>query len=450
MRKIKLALWGFLLLLSLLWLWADPAVFEASGYFPLRGFAIQYTGILAMGVMSLGMILALRPRWPERRLGGLDKMYRLHKWLGITALVVAIMHWIWAQGTKWAVGWGWLVRPPRGARAPIENPVEAALSTWRGTAESWGEWTFYAVLVLLTLALVKWFPYRLFYKTHRLLALTYLILVFHTVVLMKYAYWSTPIGWVMALLLAGGTYGAIITLIRRVGASRQVEGTLVSLTHFPGVRALESVISLPQGWPGHRPGQFAFALSDSSEGAHPYTIASSWNDAERCITFITKGLGDHTNHLPEKLKVGQKVRIEGPYGCFTFDDNRPRQIWIGAGIGITPFIARMKHMALQAHAPDWPTGQQIDLFHTTGDVDKAGLELLVEDARKANVRLHLLISGRDGRLNGEKIRTEVPHWQEASLWFCGPVGFGTALRQDFAAHGLPVDQRFHQELFEMR
>ena len=40
----------------------------------------------------------------------------------------------------------------------------------------------------------------------------------------------------------------------------------------------------------------------------------------RRITFITKELGDHTSRLREKLRVGQQVTIEGPYGCFTFDD----------------------------------------------------------------------------------------------------------------------------------
>ncbi|MFV8096512.1 ferric reductase-like transmembrane domain-containing protein, partial [Enterobacter cloacae complex sp.6730737] len=86
---------------------------------------VQYTGVIAMVAMSVAMMLALRPRWPERWMGGLDKMYRLHKWLGVTALVVAVVHWLWAQGPKWAVGRGLLERPVRGARPPIANPVEA-------------------------------------------------------------------------------------------------------------------------------------------------------------------------------------------------------------------------------------------------------------------------------------------------------------------------------------
>jgi predicted ferric reductase len=43
------------------------------------------------------------------------------------------------------------------------------------------------------------------------------------------------------------------------------------------------------------------------------------------------------------------ITVEGPYGCFDFEDAQPHQIWVGAGIGITPFIARMKQ---RAAAPD--------------------------------------------------------------------------------------------------
>ena len=48
-----------------------------------------------------------------------------------------------------------------------------------------------------------------------------------------------------------------------------------------------------------------------------------------------------------------------------------------------------------------------------------------------------------------RIRAAVPDWADASIWFCGPPGFGRALRKDFVARGLPPG-RFHQEMFEMR
>ncbi|MDR2154220.1 MAG: ferric reductase-like transmembrane domain-containing protein [Burkholderiaceae bacterium] len=451
MRNLKRAFWGALILLAVLWFALEPTVFQTSTFFALRDPMIQLTGVIAFGCMSLGMILALRPRWPEKWLGGLDKMYRMHKWLGIAALTAGTIHWLWAQGAKWAVGWGWLERPARGGtRAAITDPVEAFFRSYRGTAEHIGEWAFYAAALLIALALITRFSYRWFYKTHRLIALAYLALAFHALMLLKFNYWLTPLGALMALLLAAGVWSAIVVLLRRVGAARKVPGQIVSLRYFPGVRALE-IETEAQGWPGHRPGQFAFATSSEQEGAHPYTIASGWHAEHPRIRFVVKELGDHTERLRDKLRIGQPVTLEGPYGCFTFDDDRPHQIWIGGGIGITPFIARMGHMATRKDdARDWPQGQQVDLFHSTSDVDQDALDKLAADAQSAEVRFHVLIDARHGRLTGQRIREQVPAWREASIWFCGPAGFGQALKRDFAAHGFPVEERFHQELFAMR
>lgn len=451
MRTIRQALWAIPIVLAVLWFIAEPTFYQAENFLALRGSMVQLFGVLAIGAMSLAMVLALRPRLAEKPLGGLDKMYRLHKWLGIMALVVAIIHFLWAKGPKWAGALGLFSRGPRPPRPPIENPVEQFFMSLRGTAEGLGEWTFYAIVILIALALIKTFPYRYFYKTHRLIAIAYLIMVFHAVVLTKFAYWTSPIGIVMALMLAAGTWAAVVVLFRKVGASRQVEGEIVALNYYPGVRALEAEIAVPKGWPGHKPGQFAFAMSDASEGAHPYTIASSWNEAERKIAFVAKALGDHTGRLRETLKVGQKVRVEGPYGCFTFDDGLTRQIWVGGGIGITPFIAAMKHRALDRAAKgDAFRAPDIDLFHATSEYDEVAIRKLQADAEAAGIRFHLYVGSRDGRLTGERIREKVPDWQNASIWFCGPVGFAEALKADFAAKGMAVEERFHQELFEMR
>ena len=444
MKRIQLTFWALLAACSALWLLADTFVPSTVNFFSLRGVFIQYTGVIGIGAMSAAVWLAARPKWLEPRLDGLDKMYRLHKWLGIAGLVLAITHWLWAQGAKWMVGWGWLVRPARGQRAQGEvvGPIEQFFRSQRDLAESLGEWAFYAAVVLIALALIKRFPYRQFVKLHKWLAVVYLVLVFHSVVLMKFSYWTQPIGVVMALLMAGGTVAALMSLSGRIGAGRQTRGTIESLTYYPELRVLETAIKLQEGWSGHEAGQFAFVTSDRREGAHPYTIASAWTGYRR-IVFITKALGDHTSSLQQRLKTGDAVTVEGPYGCFNFIDPRPRQIWVGCGIGITPFVARLKTLA---NAPGY---QVIDLFHTTADYEQAAIDKLKADARAANVRLHLLVSRTDGRLNAARIRAAVPEWPSASIWFCGPGTFGQALRRDFVAAGLAPED-FHQELFEMR
>jgi len=451
MQRIVISFWLVPALLTVLWLATAPFAAPPANFFQFRAIMVQYTGILAVGCMGLCMILALRPRWPEPWLGGLDKMYRLHKWFGIAALVTGVVHWLWAKGPKWAVGWGWLERPVRGPKPVPDNLIEQLFRTVRGFAEDVGEWAFYAAALLIAVALLTRISYRLFFKTHRILAAVFLVLAFHSVVLLNFRDWASPLGLVTALLLAYGAWAAVVVLRRRVAAHRQVGGEIVSIHYYPGVRVLETGIHVPEGWPGHKSGQFAFVTSDPSEGAHPYTIASAWNDAERRITFVIKELGDHTRRLRDRLQAGQKVTVEGPYGCFTFDDDCPRQIWVGGGIGITPFIARMQHRILQREAAGGQLPKQsIDLFHTTAEVDESALARLRAEAEAAGIRLHILIDSRDGHLGGDRIRALVPEWREASLWFCGPAGFGAALRHDFETEGLPVKRRFHQELFAMR
>jgi predicted ferric reductase len=78
------------------------------------------------------------------------------------------------------------------------------------------------------------------------------------------------------------------------------------------------------------------------------------------------------------------------------------------------------------------------------------LDRLASDAQGAGVRLHVLIDAQDGLLTGARIRETVPGWRNASFWFCGPTGFGDALRKDFVSQGFPANKRFHQELFAMR
>ena len=409
-----------------------------------RDLLIQYSGLLGIGVMSLGMTLALRPHRLETLLGGLDKMYRLHKWMGIAGLSLSVIHWLIIKGPKWLTNWGLLERRAKEPKARVPDPelLQQFFLNQRGLAKDMGEWAFYAAIILIVIALIKWFPYRYFFKTHRLLALVYLALAWHAVVLLTYQDWKGPIGVLLAVLLAAGVFSALVVLFRKVAVHRQAMGEVASFRRVHALNAVELTIQLKDRWPGHRSGQFAFLTLDKKEGAHPFTIASAWaNDGK--ITFIIKALGDYTQSLAQTLQVGAVAQVEGPYGRFTFRGKPRRQIWIGAGIGITPFLARLQHLQT---APD---GKQIDLFYSIAQDDAKAREHLESEARAAKVALHVIRSESEGRLTAARMIELVPQWREADFWFCGPAGFGRSLREDFGARGLPSG-RFHQELFEMR
>ncbi|MDQ2667364.1 MAG: ferric reductase-like transmembrane domain-containing protein [Gemmatimonadota bacterium] len=442
MKRIKLAFWGFCIALTILWLAADPILRTSWKFSAGRLSFINYTGIIAMGVMAVAMILAVRPVVIETRLGGLDKTYRLHRWLGIAGAVMAIAHWIWIGLPQWLATLGLMKqapRAPRGGPAPTDFALLRSLS---GPARSVGSWGLYAVVVLVLLALIYRFPYRWFLRTHRLLAIAYLLLVFHAVVLMKYIYWTTPFAWVFTPLLAGGCIAAVYILLRKVGQTRRAVGIIDSVTHHADVRTVAVAVRIKDRWNGHQAGQFAFVNFDDGEGTHPFTISSTWKD-DGLLQFLIKELGDYTRDLSATLKVGDLVTLEGPYGRFTFDGRKSRQIWISAGIGITPFISRMQELA------EHPDPRVIDLFHATGARDTRPIDGLRQLAQAAKVNLHVWVLAEDGRLTGERVRQEVPDWQSADVWFCGPVPLGAEIRKDFRAAGL-ASKDFHQELFHLR
>lgn len=443
MKMILRSLVAILLGLTLLWLLAEGAnLTTVQGFFPWRNLLVQYSGILGMGVMSVAMVLAVRPAWLEPRLHGLDKMYRLHKWLGIAGLVLSIAHWLFSQGPKWLVQAGLLVKPARGPRPTQTVEIFRFFQEQRGLAEQIGEIAFYIAVVLIAIALIKRFPYQYFFQTHRWLAVVYLALVVHSVVLTSYPYWTQPLGMVMGVLMSAGTLAALISLFRRIGIKRKAVGEIAAVHYLEGVQVNAITIQLKDRWPGHEAGQFAFVTFDEREGAHPFTISSA-SAGDGRLQFLIKALGDYTRTLAATLKPGDPVTVEGPYGRFHFEGTSRRQIWIGAGIGVSPFVARMKTLAAQ------PDGRVVDFFHSTGEVDEEALQRLEADARAAGVRLHVLISSRDGRLTGERLRTLLPDWRQAEVWFCGPSAYGDAIRQDLTTQGLPVAW-FHQELFEMR
>jgi predicted ferric reductase len=364
-------------------------------------------------------------------------MYRLHKWLGVGGLLVGVAHWLLAAGEGGHGGQG----------APATDAASTASLSWlqtlHGPAQGVAQPAIFALIALVAIALIKPIPYRIFAKTHTLVVIVFALLGFHSVVLMKAAYWSQPIGWATAGVVAIGIVAAAISLLRSFGLRKRARGNVVSAHYYPELRVLETELKVDDGWTGHEAGQFAFVTTDWKEGPHPFTIATAWDAERRTIGFIAKELGDHTARLRDHFITGRQVRVEGPYGRFDFDDGKGRQIWVGAGIGITLFVAKMRDRA------KLPSDAVVDLFHTTTDVSEEALAKMRADAGAARVRLHIFVSGQDGRLDGKKIRAAAPDWAAASLWFCGPAGFGAALKRDFKAAGLHPDD-FHQELFAMR
>lgn len=423
---IPLALWAAFALPDLL-------AAEQGGLWFWRRNLIILSGIVALWWMSAGMLLATRPAWLETRFGGLDKLYRLHKNIGIGAGLLVLLHWQLEWLPKKLAKAGLIAAPnrPRGAGQP---------DMWLDLAKDVGEWAGYILMALVVVALIRRIPYHWFRIVHKAFGLLFLGGAFHGLLLMPKEFWQTPLAWATLAVGAVGVVPALLSLSGRIGRRRQHSAKIESLRQSAG-QILEIVCRPAPSWPGHQAGQFLLAdFGVRGEGAHPFTIASAWNAETGTLTLAVKALGDFTSKLPQTIASGQTVRLEGPYGCFDFSTASERQIWVAGGIGITPFLARLQALATSGQRVD------ADLFYSTAS-DSVFPEQLDALCARTGVRLHRRQSERDGPFTAEEITA--CRRDGSSVWFCGPRRWGEALARRFLAKGLARGD-FHQEAFDFR
>ena len=439
MTRLKLAFVAVTAVVIVLWLSSIDLPLFTGGFWSVRGLLVPLTGILAITFMAVAVLLAARPVQVEAALGGLDKFYRLHKWLGIAAVSMAVLHWLVEKAPKWLVELGWMA--PR-LRVPGAGGAPRPFADFTDLAAGLGEWAFYLLLVLAALALWRRFPYHLFFKTHRLMAPVFLVLAFHAIVLTPAGYWRAPIGLMLIVVIACGAIAAGLAIFGRIGKAHRFAGEITDFHVHAGNSVLDVGVKLTTAWPGHAAGQFAFLTFAGDGQAHPFTISSGWANTGR-LAFSIKGLGDYTRRLPTTIKVGEAITIEGPYGRFDFRSTGGAQLWIAGGVGITPFIARMEALAISGERG------RVDLVYSTDTLDDGFLAEVRNAADAACVRLYLVDTRRDGFVDLPKLAGWAPQWRKADVWFCGPMTFGDAIYKAMRAGGLPA-HRFHRELFQMR
>jgi len=94
---MKILLGSLIAIVSLAWGMDVLATGGGSGGslpWVIRQEALYLSGLLSFALMSLAMLLSTRPAWLETPLGGMDRVYRTHKWAGILGVSFAVVHWL--------------------------------------------------------------------------------------------------------------------------------------------------------------------------------------------------------------------------------------------------------------------------------------------------------------------------------------------------------------------
>ena len=416
MRFISIPIIVLLNVIPLFWLL--PLVGKHD---PLALFS-QYIGCVALILMGVGQVMAMRMRWMEAIFGGLDEIYVLHKWVGIVAMIAVLLH----------------------------DTIDAEMDgLGRETflvdlGETLGELSLYGLLILVVITLTTFIPYHLWKVTHKFMGAFFAASALHYLFMLKPFGNMDPVGLYVSFFCLVGFVGYLYTLL----PFRVIEGRhryKVSHLERSGDAVAVSLDAEKKGL-SHKAGQFAFIRFDvpGRSEIHPFTISKARDD-QRGMRFTFKPLGDDTRALARKIEIGTNARISPAHGHFT----RPRkgqkpEVWIAGGIGVTPFAAFAQELPEDCGS--------IHFFYCVrGRKDAAHLaEFEALAARNPNFHFHLVESNTMERLTMDQIESALDRpLEELTVYYCGPEAMRKSLQNSFRQAGLNP-RRFKYEEFEIR
>ncbi|MDT8857807.1 ferredoxin reductase family protein [Paracoccaceae bacterium Fryx2] len=378
--------------------WLGATAIPRLGAGDAVSLAAGATAIVAMG---LALMLAARPRFAEPLFGGLDRMYRVHKWLGISALALMVLHYLVELDFD-------------------ERVRETRLGDLAGEI---GEIAFFSFIALILLSWIKRIPavraelpYQWWRFSHRFMGIPFAGVALHQALIDSPITWNAPLSLYLDAFCILGLAAYLQTELRG-WTRRKWSFTVAGIARHGSATeiTLKQTGRAVMPW---RPGQFAFFSAPEAglSEPHPFTIASAPRP-DGSMTLAVKSLGDWTGRLPRALQPGSTVTAEGPYGRFTFRKGPRAQLWLAGGIGITPFLAWAESLG----AAD---GGDIHLVLCVTRAEEAiGLDVLQQAAaRNPRFSFRIVASDRDGRLSAQDLVTNTPfRIAGAEMSFCGPV-----------------------------
>lgn len=189
----------------------------------------------------------------------------------------------------------------------------------------------------------------------------------------------------------------------------------------------------------YKPGQYAMMELETrdDDNTRPLSIASS--PTENFLLFSTKISESSFKKKFDSIQVGDKVKIKGPMGIFVLDESAKDLVFLGGGIGITPFRDMIKY------ATDKKLPIKLTLIYS----NRIPAEICYREEwplfEKQNPNLKVvhtitddsLWNGRKGRINEQMIREFCDDLQNTIFYSCGPPAMVEGLSQLLKSMNVP-------------
>ena len=389
------------------------------------------TGIWTSLAALTGLLLAARLPWMERS-AGLDRILIWHRMAGDTMGVMLGVH----------------VFTSLMAEMPLRGGLVATVKDMIGRESYMGMASIGALIVaVVVVSSLKNVRNRLSYETWYLLHLSAYVGVIisysHTITLgsllsgdrlIRYL-WGIFFAYVLILVILArwsGVISAIRKPLRVVDVQRETEDTVSVVLGGPNITSYAG-----------EAGQF-ITMRMMKRGtwwkSNPYSLSAAPTTAGMRITVKDRG---DASAATFRLKRGDKVAVEGPYGIATpdiFEGSRP--LLIAGGVGVTPVRAMLECL---------PKGSRPLVLLRARKVDEIPHYKEICDLTESRGGEVRLVLGRTAQLKAHDpfapkvLHSLVPDLMNCVAFVCGPTSLTFAARKGLREAGL-APSRIHLEL----
>ncbi|WP_137723460.1 globin domain-containing protein [Prescottella subtropica] len=214
--------------------------------------------------------------------------------------------------------------------------------------------------------------------------------------------------------------------------------------------------------PTFAPGQYISVQVELPDGAHQirqYSLACEPTDAEWRITVkrisaltradgSTVPAGEVSNFLYDNLFEGDELKVSLPFGDLTLPEDDAPLLLISAGIGCTPMIGMLEHLASTDDT------RAVSVLHADRSAaqhaHRAELAELVDRLPSGVVhRWYEDLGAREafaGTRLGRADLTDIVIEPGTRAFLCGPLPFMLAMKESLIARNVPAEN-IHYEVF---
>lgn len=442
---------GTLAITTGLWVAGRLDEIGSAALWPWRG-PSQLVMLWSAALASLAILSVVRARALEPLFGGLDTAVRLHRKLGLAAILMLAVHVALLAADAVAHG---------------TSVASILVPFWSEDRRSIDILSFYVLIGLGVLAYDRRLRYEPWLLLHRVIGPLFLFGTLHAAMQPGTIHDYEPLRtWIVMLIVVGAvawTYRVL--LFPRFGPRYryQVESVVMR-----GAQTVDLVMRPLERRMMFEPGTFVFisvpAFKGKERELHPFSISSS--PLQRHLRVSCRQIGDFTRQIstlslgednPDFWKArragkfhavstlrGADIDVYGPFGGFTpFRlQHYQHMVWVGTGIGITPFLSML---SFERNTLDF---RRIWLYYVVRSAEDAVYDQEIRNhlsRTSFSVEYALWRTSEQGRLTASRIAADVED-DNYAVMLCGSMPFVDAFISQFRALGLPRERIITAEL----